>query len=176
MVNKKRATRFKSRKLSPIPVFNERSDNSIESSSAPSTSIRNQSSIRSPININEKNEIVFVTTSTITTTVRGILDLHPEVGILKLRLVKPFPKKSVLEALKPLSDNAVIVNIERNFLGGREGALMQEMKRALYGERYFKMYDIYAGMGGKDVSPITIENMIDKVRSNPDEIIWIDFE
>ena len=128
------------------------------------------------INISEKTKILFITTSTITTTVRGILDSHPEVGILKLRLIKPFPKKTVLEALKPLSDDTVIACIERNFLGGKEGAIMQEMKRALYGERYFKMHDIYAGMGGKDVSPTTIEKMIKKLNDNPDEIIWIDFD
>ncbi len=128
------------------------------------------------VNITKETKIVFVTTSTITTTVRGILDNHPEVGILKIRLLKPFPKKTVLEALKVLPDDAIIAPIERNFLGGKEGALMQEMKRALYGERYFKMYDIYAGMGGKDVSPTTIEKMIRKLKDNPDEIIWIDFE
>ncbi len=128
------------------------------------------------INISEKTKILFITTSTITTTVRGILDSHPEVGILKLRLIKPFPKKTVLEALKPLSNDTVIACIERNFLGGKEGAIMQEMKRALYGERYFKMHDIYAGMGGKDVSPTTIEKMIKKLNDNPDEIIWIDFD
>ncbi len=128
------------------------------------------------VNINENTKIVFVTTSTITTTVRGILDTHPEVGILKLRLIKPFPEKSVVKALSIVSDDTVIAPIERNFLGGKEGAIIQEMKRALYGKRNFKMYDIYAGMGGKDVSPTTIEKMIEKINSNPDEVIWIDFD
>ncbi len=128
------------------------------------------------VNITSKTKIVFVTISSITSTVRGILSGHPEIGLLKLRLIKPFPKKSVIEALSILPNDAVLVMVERNFLGDSEGALIQEMKRALYGELNFQMFDVYTGLGGKDVAPVTIEKIIYKVKEGSKNIIWIDLE
>lgn len=127
------------------------------------------------VNIGPQTKMVLVSISSITTTIRGVIKSHPEVGLLKLRLVKPFPKKSVLETLKDLPEDTMIVNIERNFLGDSEGALIQEMKRALYGKGY-KLYDVYTGLGGKDVPPITIEKIIYAMNDNPEPITWIDFE
>ncbi len=127
------------------------------------------------VNIGSNTKMVLVTISSITTTVRGVIKNHPEIGLLKLRLFKPFPKKSVLEALKNLPEDAVIVNVERNFLGGNHGAIMQEMLRTLYGKNY-KIYDVYTGLGGKDVPPVTIEKIIYKMQNNPQEVTWIDLE
>lgn len=127
------------------------------------------------VNIGPQTKMVLVSISSITTTIRGVIKSHPEVGLLKLRLFKPFPKKSVLETLKDLPEDTMIVNIERNFLGDSEGALIQEMKRALYGKGY-KLYDVYTGLGGKDVPPITIEKIIYAMNDNPEPITWIDFE
>lgn len=127
------------------------------------------------ININSSTKMILTTMSTITTTTRGILDAHPEVGILKIRLFRPFPKKSVIDALKGIPDDCIIVNVDRNYLGATEGALMQEMKRALYGSTY-KMCGVYAGLGGRDVSPETIEKIITETFEDPKEIRWVDVE
>lgn len=129
------------------------------------------------VNIGQHTKLVLVTISSITSTVRGVIKKYPEVGLLKLRLFKPFPKQSVLKALRNLPDNAVLALVERNFLGDREGALMMEMKRALYGSgRKFEMYDFYTGLGGKDVPPVTIERIIHRAQSEPLPVNWIDFE
>ncbi len=98
---------------------------------------------------------------------------YPDVGLLKIRLFKPFPKASVQEALRELPKDAIIAPVERNFLGDREGALFQEMQRALYGAPY-RMYDFYAGAGGKDVPPETIEKIIHIARNNPSDVNWVD--
>ncbi len=128
------------------------------------------------VNINKNTEQILVTLSTITTTVRGVIKSHPEVGLLKIRLFKPFPRKSILNVLSKSNikkDNCKIITIDRNFLGDSEGALMQEMRRALYGENY-KIQGVYAGLGGRDVPPTTIENIIETCKIKNDEIIWID--
>ncbi len=127
------------------------------------------------VNIGPETKMILVTLASITTTARGVIKNHPEVGLLKLRLFKPFPKKSVLNVLKNVNEECIIINIDRNFTGDSEGAIMQEMKRALYGKS-FKMYDVYAGLGGKDVPPSTIEKIIHKGFKNPEEVMWIDFE
>jgi pyruvate/2-oxoacid:ferredoxin oxidoreductase alpha subunit len=131
------------------------------------------------INIGPHTKTVLVTMSSVTTTAKGVVRKYPDVGLLKLRLFKPFPKKAVNEALKTLPDDAVIACVERNFMGDNEGAIMQEMQRVLYGKKY-TMVDFYTGVGGKDVPPITIEKILYKIRnrSNGDlnEINWIDIE
>ncbi|HBH24578.1 MAG TPA: pyruvate ferredoxin oxidoreductase [Cytophagales bacterium] len=134
------------------------------------------------VNIGPHTKTVLVTMSSLSTTAKGVIRKYPEVGLLKLRLFKPFPKKSVNEALKELPGDAVIACVERNFMGDHFGAIMQEMKRALYSKNY-TMYDFYAGVGGKDVSPITIEKILYKIRNRSsadkvhlDEVNWIDIE
>lgn len=128
------------------------------------------------VNINKGTKQILVTLSTITTTARGVIKSHPEVGLLKIRLFKPFPRKSIVELFSKVKinkDKCKIITIDRNFLGDSEGALMQEMRRALYGEKYI-LQGIYAGLGGRDVPPTTIENIIETCKTNNDEIIWID--
>ena len=125
------------------------------------------------INIGPQTKIVLVTVSSITSTARGVIRKYPDVGLLKIRLFKPFPKASVLEALNDLPKDAIIAPVERNFLGDREGAIFQEMQKALYGNP-FKMYDFYAGAGGKDVPPKVVEKIIHLARTNPKDVNWVD--
>jgi len=128
------------------------------------------------LNINKNTKQILVTLSTITTTARGVIKNYPDVGILKVRLFKPFPKKSILKVLADSNvdkNKCKIITVDRNFLGDSEGALMQEMKRALYGESY-KLQGVYAGLGGRDVPPTTIKNIIETCKTKEDEIIWID--
>lgn len=126
------------------------------------------------VNIGPQTKLVLVTVSSITTTARGVIRSHPEVGLLKLRLFKPFPRQAVLEALQPLSDGARLAAIERNFMGDREGALYQEMQRALYG-RPLSLLDFYAGVGGKDVPPTTVERIIQMaLREDAEVVNWVE--
>ncbi len=127
------------------------------------------------VNIHSTTKIILITLSSITTTARGILQSNPDVGVLKIRLFKPFPKKSILKILEKVKEDCILVTIDRNFLGDNEGALMMEMKRALYGLNR-KIFGIYAGLGGRDVPPTTIEKIINIDFNSPEteEIIWID--
>lgn len=128
------------------------------------------------VNITKDTKTVLVTMSSISTTVRCVLPYFPEVGLLKIRLLKPFPKKSVLSVLKESQINpeqCKLVSVDRNFMGDNGGALFQEMQRALYGSNY-KLSGVYAGLGGRDVPHSTIEKIIENAKSNNDEISWID--
>ena len=114
--------------------------------------------------------------SSISTTVRGVLPYFPEVGLLKIRLFKPFPKKSVIKLLNEsniVPEQCKLVTIDRNFMGDNGGALFQEMQKALFGTNYH-LAGVYAGLGGRDVPHSTIEKVIENANSNDDEITWID--
>jgi pyruvate/2-oxoacid:ferredoxin oxidoreductase alpha subunit len=127
------------------------------------------------INIGPQTKLVLVTISSITSTARGVIKQYPEVGLLKIHLFRPFPKESIKKVFDVLPNDAIIACVERNFLGDNEGAILQEMKRALFPKEY-KLYDFYAGVGGKDVPPITIEKIIYKAMHNPDEVNWVDVD
>ncbi len=128
------------------------------------------------VNIGPETKTVLVTISSITTTARGVIRNHPDVGLLKLRLFHPFPKKSVLKAIESLDNDVAFVAVERNFMGDKSGAIKQELERAFYGERSNPIYDVYTGHGGKDVPPRTIEKIIYRIQNNPKEVTWIDIE
>ncbi len=128
------------------------------------------------INIGPETKMVLVTISSITTTARGVIRNHPDVGLLKLRLFHPFPKKSVLKAVESLGNDVSFVTVERNFMGDKSGAIKQELERAFYGERTNPIYDVFTGHGGKDVPPRTIEKIIYRIKNNPKETTWIDIE
>lgn len=130
------------------------------------------------INIHPGTKKILVTLATITTTARGVINEHPEVGILKVRLFKPFPRKSIIELLTTSGidpESCQLITVDRNFLGDNEGALHQEMRRALFGHT-FKLYGMYAGLGGKDIPPVTIQKIISRKLEDTNEIIWIDNE
>jgi pyruvate ferredoxin oxidoreductase alpha subunit len=127
------------------------------------------------VNMTPETKIILVMMASMTSTARGVIASHPYVGLLKICLFKPFPRQSVLNALQGISKDCIIVNIDRNFTGDNEGALMKEMKAALYGKNY-RMHNVYAGIGGKDVPPSTIEKIIQKMNGDRPEVSWADLD
>ncbi len=81
-------------------------------------------------------DIVLVTSGTITGTARQVVEeLRAEgqkVGILKIKLFRPFPAALVRKLLGPVRKVAVI---DRNFSFGATGIFAQELRAALYGLR-----------------------------------------
>ncbi|MBQ2661675.1 MAG: pyruvate ferredoxin oxidoreductase [Clostridia bacterium] len=82
-----------------------------------------------------------------------------KVGLLRLRLFRPFPKEDIMAVLP---ENSKVVVIDKAYAYGTDGgALYQELKSALYGERSdVEIYDKVMGIGGQDV---TWETMADAI-------------
>lgn len=74
-----------------------------------------------------------------------------KVGLLRLRLFRPFPKEDIIKALPK---NAKVAVIDKAYAYGTDGgALYQELKSALFGARNdVSVYDKVMGIGGKDVT------------------------
>ncbi|MBL7209529.1 MAG: pyruvate ferredoxin oxidoreductase [Dehalococcoidia bacterium] len=72
-----------------------------------------------------------------------------KVGVLGLRVFRPFPKSGVVEALQ----NARLVLVfDKNISYGLEGATCSEIKSALYGQRVNPVVrNFIVGLGGRDV-------------------------
>jgi pyruvate/2-oxoacid:ferredoxin oxidoreductase alpha subunit len=125
-------------------------------------------------------ELILVTSSTVTSTTRvavdELRDKGKKVGMLKIRLFRPFPKEKVISALSKAEKVAVI---DRNISYGHGGIFAEEIKSIIYttkNERKPKLFDYIAGIGGRDITPELIINIAENTlkASQPEsDIIWM---
>ncbi len=120
----------------------------------------------------EDAEIVLVTAGTIGLTARVTVDALREkgkkVGILRIRLFRPFPKAKLIESLRHASKIAVI---DRNISLGQEGIFCEELKSVLYSRvKDIPVLGFVLGLGGTNVGPSEIEkvfSMTEKMEEVP---------
>jgi pyruvate/2-oxoacid:ferredoxin oxidoreductase alpha subunit len=126
----------------------------------------------------EDAEIVIVTTGTVTSTARHVLDelrtRQEKVGLFKLKMFRPFPAELIRRHLGSARKIAVI---DRNCSIGAGGIFAQEIRAALCNlDPHPPVYGFVAGLGGRDITPQTIIEICQetKSRSAPtDGSIWI---
>lgn len=125
----------------------------------------------------EDAEVVLVTAGSMTSTARMAVQTLREkgyrVGLLKIRLFRPFPVEALQQAI---SGKQKIVVIDRNCSIGSGGIFCQELRAALiHSPDHPFVYNYLAGIGGTDVTPETIEKIaLDAIRRvDPvDASIW----
>lgn len=97
-------------------------------------------------------------------TVKEVVDELREqgqkVGLLKIRLFRPFPEKSVYMALHNLKSVAVL---DRAMSFGSYGPLYTEISRSLY-ESGVDMQNYIYGLGGRDLYPADIQEVFDSLK------------
>ncbi|HOG45727.1 MAG TPA: pyruvate ferredoxin oxidoreductase [Anaerolineae bacterium] len=95
------------------------------------------------------------------------------IGLLRLRLFRPFPVAELRRALAGVKKVGVI---DRNISYGHEGIFASELKAALYGlPRAPQVFDFVVGLGGRDVTPATIHGIAGHVLSHDvpaEEPVW----
>ncbi|MCG6534309.1 MAG: pyruvate ferredoxin oxidoreductase [Syntrophales bacterium LBB04] len=123
-------------------------------------------------------EIILVTSGTITSTSRLVLkslrDKGEKVGILKMKLFRPFPVAMVREATSRAQKIAVI---DRNFSFGASGIFAQELRAALCNvPGHPPVFGYIAGIGGLDATVELIEEIYWKTKNTPfpeRESVWM---
>lgn len=110
----------------------------------------------------DRADVILVTTGTITSTARlalkGLRERGHKVGLVKIRLFRPFPT-AALKAV--LADAPKIAVIDRNLSLGREGIFCSELKAALcHSPNKRQIQGYLAGIGGTDVGPDLIERVV----------------
>lgn len=114
--------------------------------------------------------LVLVTTGTITSTARFVIDERrargEKVGLLKIKMFRPFPTEALRGALAGIPRVAVI---DRNMSpGGLGGIFAEELRSALYDAGDAgrpQLFGYVVGLGGRDVTPATINEIIDHAQS-----------
>jgi pyruvate ferredoxin oxidoreductase alpha subunit len=84
-----------------------------------------------------------------------------DVGLIRLRLWRPFPFEEFRQAIK---DADVLIVLDRAIsFGGPAGAVASEVKSALYNqEKKPKVISIIGGLGGRDITEAGFEEIINK--------------
>ena len=109
----------------------------------------------------EDAEVVLVMAGTMASTCRQLVhDLRARgerIGLLKLRLFRPFPAAEVWDALKGARRVAVV---DRNNSAGAGGIFAQEIRAALcnHPDRP-PVHSFIAGLGGRDITTRTLETV-----------------
>jgi len=110
----------------------------------------------------EGAELVIVTMGSMVGTARDAVDnLRKEgvtVGLLKVKLFRPFPTEAVRQALMGVPK---VMVLDRNFAPGTGGFLHQELKAALHGlDLGPAVHGYLTGVGGTNISPTNIASLV----------------
>ncbi|MFQ6103356.1 MAG: pyruvate ferredoxin oxidoreductase [Candidatus Glassbacteria bacterium] len=123
-------------------------------------------------------EVVLITAGTATSTARLVVeDMRSRgvpVGLLKMRVFRPFPFQELRRIASSISKVAVL---DRDICFGVGGIFCQEVKAALCSlEGRPDVFGYVAGLGGRDITPDVIEVIIERTMAEEkpaDDIIWI---
>ena len=128
-------------------------------------------------------ELIIIASGTVSSTAREAIDYYrakgEKVGMLKIKLFRPFPLEAVRESLAHCRKIAVI---DRNISPGYGGIFAMEVKSALYNQPVSKrpmLFPFIAGLGGRDIKPETVNQIIEIAKSEDyprKDIYWIDLK
>ena len=123
-------------------------------------------------------QIMMITTGTVASTCRKVIsDLRSQgekVGMLKLKMFRPFPTDLIRKYLGHVQKIAVI---DRNFSFGASGIFAQEIKAAMYNNNnHPPVFGYITGLGGRDVTPEILLEIYWKTKNSTaptDESVWV---
>lgn len=123
-------------------------------------------------------EIIMVTSGTVTGTSRQVIqelrEKGEKVGLLKIKLFRPFPSEIIRKALGPAKKIAII---DRNFSFGAGGIFAQEVRAAMCNlSDCPQIFGYIAGLGGRDVTTDLLEDIYWRTKKSEvpsEESIWM---
>jgi pyruvate/2-oxoacid:ferredoxin oxidoreductase alpha subunit len=123
-------------------------------------------------------QVIMVVTGTAASTCRKVIsDLRSQgekVGMLKLKMFRPFPTDLIREHLGHVQKIAVV---DRNFSFGASGIFAQEIRAALCNTlKHPPVFGYITGLGGRDVTPEILTEIYLKTKNSTapkDESEWV---
>ncbi len=88
----------------------------------------------------------------------------PRVGVVNLRVYRPFPDELLAAALRPDPQGGArtVLVLDRDIGYGTAGMVYSDVTRALYHEQQRpELLNFIIGLGGKDITPETIERCVE---------------
>jgi pyruvate ferredoxin oxidoreductase alpha subunit len=114
-------------------------------------------------------EIILLAMGSICGTIKDVIDdvrnKGEKVGLIRVRAFRPFPR----EAIKKATKDARLAVIDKNVSLSVGGALYTETKAITENETY----GYILGLGGRDITPKDIEEVIEKTKNPTKDVEWI---
>ncbi len=114
-------------------------------------------------------EIVLLTSGAVSSTAREFVDAQrarrQRIGLVQVRMFRPFPSGALRDALRGVPKVAVL---DRNCSFGHHGIFFQELKSALYGMDAAdrpRAYGYVLGLGGRDIGPRALMEVVRRTRA-----------
>ncbi len=118
----------------------------------------------------EDAEVTLITTGSVTGTARVVLDemrkAGKKVGLIKLRVLRPFPMEKIVDALKGVKAFGVL---DKNISFGYEGTIFTNVNSSIVAmEKLPSAINFIGGIGGKDITHEDIKKAYDELLSVAD--------
>ena len=114
-------------------------------------------------------DLLLITSGTITSTAREVIDARRDagerIGLIKVKMFRPFPTATLRALLRDVPRVAVL---DRNVSPGHGGIFAEEIRASLYdvpAENRPVLFGYVLGLGGRDVTPAVIDDVIDRTRA-----------
>ncbi len=123
-------------------------------------------------------DLILVTSGAIASTARVVVDALRQkgrkVGMVKVRLFRPFPQEELYAVLRDVEKVAVV---DRNVSFGVGGIFAHELNAAFCNEKTRPpIFSYIAGLGGRDVTPQVLNDVVYQTykRSQPEKhSVWV---
>ena len=117
----------------------------------------------------EDAEIILIAMGSLCDTIKDVIDQRREngekIGLVRVRVYRPFPK----EALKKAVGDAKLAVIDKDVSFSAGGALYLDTKATVNNDTY----NYIVGLGGRDITPTQINEIIDKTKNPVNDVEWI---
>ena len=100
-----------------------------------------------------------------------------KVGLVRIRLFRPFPAEALFAAIKG-AKNVIVLDRVTSFAGGHvSGPVALEVKSILWDRKtYPKLRNFLVGLGGRDMTVENFQEMVDKVAASKDDGVPVAYE
>jgi pyruvate ferredoxin oxidoreductase alpha subunit len=126
-------------------------------------------------------ETIIVSMGSISQTAMTAVDMMraegKKVGLVRLRLFRPFPAEALFAAIKG-AKNVIVLDRVTSFAGGHvSGPVALEIKSILWDRKHYpKLRNFLVGLGGRDVTDQNFMEMVDQVAASKDDGVPLAYE
>ncbi len=124
----------------------------------------------------KKAKIILVALGSVAGTIKDVVDKNKsllasgKIGLLKIKVLRPFPEKEILKILANAKHVAVL---DKAISLGYTGPVASEIKSIAQGKLKAKIQSFIIGLGGRDVTKEMINKIIREVKTKKDDTKFI---
>ena len=128
----------------------------------------------------EDADVILIVSGTMATTAREVVRQRraagEKIGLVKVKMYRPYPETALREACRSATKLAVL---DRNYAAGAGGVFWQDTRAAFQGRRDDLLIQNYiTGLCGGDVTPAVIDEILADIapRSEASDPVWMGIE